>query len=286
MYRNNSYGSNPISFEELEIKNKKVNTKEYVKALNVIIAGSIGCKFALVCGLSSFTLSYLKKICKVPLKSFIIQVYGSSCSGKSTFGRLAASVYANPYKESGLFRSWHGTTASILKSLDGNHGIVRVFDESEFCNLDQWKAIYEFIEVENSNQCNTILSIGEGSILSGFSRSEAYLRLLEFLNLSITQNAAHNDKIQQFIANNYGVIASVLCHEMIECNDDKGIEEKYNEFKYDLESKVSEKGGLSNDAIISIYSVLMVSAHLLTEIGISIDIPEIEKLLLQHYKNL
>ena len=170
---------------DLKLDNKISSKSIYLNALNNLLTTD-GSMFAVVAGLSSALLSYLKLT--YSMENILIHIYGDSSSGKSTFLKLALSMWGNP-NEPPLFNEWNSTTNAIYAALSNNQGITVGFDEASCSALDYSTLIYNLSHGRDKATCNkdsslresktwstTIISTAEESLLRKPKRTMGFVR--------------------------------------------------------------------------------------------------------------
>ncbi len=192
------------------------NFELYLKDLNRLLTTG-GTMFAVVVGLSSALVSLLKHFIKI--ENIFIHLFGDSSSGKSTFLKLAVSMWGSPDSPP-LVSEWNSTVNAIYATLSGNLGIALGIDEASCTNSDFSTLIYNISHGRDKAKCNkdsslreertwntTIISTAEESLLDKTKRNSGIkARCIEFCDLDITRDSNHADSINDFILQNFGVM--------------------------------------------------------------------------------
>lgn len=206
-------------------------------------------QLAIVVGFSPLLEGYL---CDVLDSCLIIHLSGPSSKGKSTFAQLALSVFSNPNPVSanGLFRSWNGTTNSLMSILRDNKGFPVVFDELGQCQLSNLTDfVYSIANRKEKSRLNadateqgtttwatTIISTGEVTLLGKCDENEGLMtRVIELSFDKITEDAQSAEEIKELIYSNYGVVYQRLVEEIMDIGKER-IVNTFNIYKEKLKN--------------------------------------------------
>lgn len=280
---------------DLKLDNKISSKSTYLNALNNLLTTD-GSMFAVVAGLSSALLSYLKLT--YSMENILIHIYGDSSSGKSTFLKLALSMWGNP-NEPPLFNEWNSTTNAIYAALSNNQGITVGFDEASCSALDYSTLIYNLSHGRDKARCNkdsslresktwstTIISTAEESLLTKTKKNNGIrARCLEFDNLHITQTAEHAEKIDRLISHKNGIVGE----DFVSYLYSKQPRIVFNDFKLCqkyLSRKLQDKACQITDRVIKHYAVLLQTALYALRIGMYIDTRSIVNVLMKQHEYL
>ncbi|MBC1331853.1 DUF927 domain-containing protein [Listeria booriae] len=198
------------------------------------IQGSRWLEFAVVMGLSSAIVGYLK-LKEFDITNLFIHLVADSSKGKTTAAMLAMSVAGNPTtKKRGLVKTWQTTANALLLQLENNHGIPIAFDELSMApkgNLsDLLYAIADGTQKARANKNAvlksiknwylTVISTGEVSVFSRLSENTGLkVRIME-LDVAFTDNAAQAEAIKDVVAKHYGHVMPTFIQGLYE----KGLE--------------------------------------------------------------
>ena len=266
----------------------------YIDYLNKALVTS-GSMFAVVVGLSSALVSLLKH--SIQIENIFIHLFGDSSSGKSTFLKLAVSMWGNPTSPP-LVSEWNSTVNAIYATLSGNLGICCGIDEASCSNSDFSTLIYNISHGRDKAKCNkdsslrkektwqtTIISTAEESLLDKTKRNNGIkARCLEFFNLDITQNSNHADYINNFIIQNYGILGEKFV-ELLYKKSINIIINDYNICRKYFEKKIQNKTNIS-DRLIKTYAVLLQTAIYIKKLDIAIESIMIVDILIEHHNSM
>ncbi|MBC1245878.1 DUF927 domain-containing protein [Listeria booriae] len=253
------------------------------------IQGSRWLEFAVVMGLSSAIVGYLK-LKEYDITNLFIHLVADSSKGKTTAAMLAMSVEGNPTtKKRGLVKTWQTTTNALLLQLENNHGIPVAFDELSMApkgNLSDLlysiadgtqkaRATKNATLKATKNWYLTLISTGEVSIFSKVSKNTGLqVRIME-LDVAFTDNATQAEAIKNVITKHYGHVMP----DFIQGLYDRGLEHIDN--VYEEEQKlclaVLEDSALKQ-RLANRLAILTTTAKLMNEQwGLELDMENLRK---------
>lgn len=271
------------------------NFEDYLSGLNDLLITE-GSMFAVVAGLSSVLLSYLKLY--ISMENILIHIYGDSSRGKSTFLKLAASMWGEPNSPP-LVNEWNSTTNAIYSTLANNMGITVGFDEASCSNADFSTLIYNISHGRDKAKCNkdstlraerewstTVISNAEESLLDKTKKNNGIrARCLEFENLAITTDSDHAEFINSFIMQNFGIMGEIFV-EYLYSKKNKIVLNDYKICKRFFSKKLEHDKCSITDRVIKSYAVLLQTAIYSKRIGLQIDLHSIIKVLVDQHTYL
>jgi len=231
--------------------------------------------------------------------SIMVQLTGSSTTGKTTAAQLGISLFGPPIKgKRTLFQSFSGTENAIPRMLGGNYGVPFLLDElSLTSSQDLTTLLYVIAENREKMRLNdqsdfqeqmtwhtTVIMTGEHSILSQTNRNLGLqVRLFEFAIDEWTKDAGHADKLKHVVKSNFGhagiLYAKYLAKdwESIDAHVDKWTQYFYKKMPSSpVKDRIAEK-----------YAMIMAGLELL---GLALDIPfeleEVAEFILQNERRL
>jgi len=113
-------------------------------------------QLALAMGLSSIVSSLVNT--KREIGTLVVNVAGSSSTGKSTIAQLSASLYGSPVTSNfGLVRTFNATKNSILAMCEGRNGLPIILDDANANAKEHNKSdiIYQLAMGESRGRCNS-----------------------------------------------------------------------------------------------------------------------------------
>lgn len=270
------------------------NFELYLKDLNRLLTTG-GTMFAVVVGLSSALVSLLKHFIKI--ENIFIHLFGDSSSGKSTFLKLAVSMWGSPDSPP-LVSEWNSTVNAIYATLSGNLGIALGIDEASCTNSDFSTLIYNISHGRDKAKCNkdsslreertwntTIISTAEESLLDKTKRNSGIkARCIEFCDLIITSDSNHADSINDFILQNFGVMG-IRFVELLYKKSHEIVINDYNLCRKYLNGKIKNKINIS-DRLIKSYAVLLQTTLYIRRMGIAVEPIKIVDILIQQHQQL
>lgn len=222
-----------IGIESKYIGNLNIKPKggltEYLKLLRDQVCGHTPLETMIAIGLSSIVIGHSNK--SVDINCLFTHIAGESSQGKTTACQLAISTTGYPdVKQSGLMRTWNGTTNAIVSFLKDNNGLPVVIDEASMSKVKDFTELIYIIaggkekdrlnkdaELKESSNWNTsIISNGE-LMLSSKSKQNTGLRmrLKEFSEVEWTKSAEHSEAIKKGILENHGHLAPLMAEALL-----------------------------------------------------------------------
>lgn len=268
-----------------------------ITLLNSLTENAPMLRFAITVSASSALLGYLGQ--EIALTTPIIHFYGDTSVGKTTALIAGISVWGKPVLESGMLSTWNQTENALTERLCNNFAVPIALDESSICNFNLTKFIYNLSQgmnrqrlQKNMNQAptkqwlTTILSSGESSLLEHCNENGGLrVRVFEF-NDQISLSASHSNSVKSFCLFNYGYIGKKFVEQLEKATIESMIA-VYNECKKSFMSKLNENAILPiTDRIADYYSIWIVTAKYLNEMGLCIEPDEITEICLSHHATL
>ena len=190
----------------------------WLKLINEQVVGHTPLELALVLGLSAPVVSMLRRHTLVDV--LLVHIFGDSTEGKTTATRLAVSPFGFPHtKDSGLIKTFSGTTNAVIGSLRLNFGIPLGLDESSIqSGKDFTSFIYTIVNGRDKDRMDancelkstaefstTVISNGEHSLLAKSNQNTGIkMRAIEFGSIQWTQSAANADALSDGLMKEYG----------------------------------------------------------------------------------
>ncbi len=193
--------------------------EEWLKMVKEEVLGEPQLEFMLAVAASAPIIGYYNHMGQ-DKDSLMVQLVGTSTTGKTTAAQLAISMFGPPVKGlKTLFQSFSGTENAIPRMLGGNYGVPLLLDElSLTTSSDLTKLLYMIAENREKSRLNdqsefqeqatwntSVIMTGEHNILSQTNRNLGLqVRLFEFAIDSWTKDAEQADKLKHVAKNNYG----------------------------------------------------------------------------------
>lgn len=241
----NAVGLDATYAGSLRLKPKGSRT-EWERAIREMVIGKPALETMLCVGLSAPIIGYASKV--FHLGNMVVHVVGGSSTGKTTASQLSISPFANPSTqvENGLATTWNMTDSALLQSLAGNDGLPVLLDEvAMYEHADFTKTIFRvsggkakkglnpyFNPNGDGTWATTVISTGETSLCEN-SQSLGGLaaRLIEFHDVSWTEDARSAEKLKSVIMSNYGTVGPVYGETLL--NQIEGIPQRMQELHDD-----------------------------------------------------
>lgn len=267
--------------------------EEQSEAINDCIKDSIGCQLAIAISLSSALLIPLK-LSNIAIDPAAYHFYGSSSTGKTTALKLAASMWTNPL-EKGLMNSWNSTGNGLMALLNNNYGATVCFDEIGISNINLTEFIYSLSQGSDKTRCSpngilptktwctNLISSGEVSFSSKVNnQSGMSARIIEFMDLPITNSEEHSKTVQTAYTKYYGCIGKEFVKMLSELFP--LLIEDFNKWKDDIVSKLPS--GNINKRLSLQYASICLAAEYAQAIGILVDPDKVEEYLINNHKDV
>lgn len=245
------------------------------------VLGVIPLEFILGVAASALIVGYYSQMGQ-DKDSLLVQLVGTSTTGKTTAAQLAISLFGPPIKGvKKLFQSFSSTENALPRMLGNNFGVPFLIDELSLAGTkDLTNLIYllgenrekgrmtETLELGEQLSWNTsIIMTGENSITSQTNNNLGLLvRLFEYEIKQWTKGANHADKIKSTVKQHYGhagvAYADYLAQDYTRIVD--SVEYWCEQFKQamivsDVRNRIAEK-----------YAMILAGLELL---GKALDIP-------------
>ena len=273
---------------------------DYDKCFNELIADCVPLQFVICSAAASTVLAYLSITKNVPLIPFGVSLVGTSSSGKTTALQLAASLYSAPDDET-VFSGFYGTQTALLHILSRHKGVPMLYDESTIKNdLSTSSFIYMFTEGKEKLRMNPngTLKARQSWLCTALFSSENYLvdmqrmehlglaaRIITLDDMVYTRSSEHSEAIKQFAGQNYGVIGERLATLLIEANPDE-ILQGYTNIRASLSEAFESCKCKLTDRVCMNYTVIVLTAVLLTEMGLKVDVEGVSDICVKLHENL
>lgn len=269
----------------------------YRDKANEIVIGRTGLEIALLTSLSAAVIGLIATATKRPIESLLVHFYGNSSFGKTTALQLAASVWGNPAMGKGLLSSWNATDNAVLGKLDLNYGIAQCFDESSAIKRDFSTLLYAISQNTSKSRlskeshlksvkkfCTAILSSGENSLLKASNQNLGLrVRVLEFFNVKLTDDANHSNELQAFVAENHGAVGAEFVRALsgIDLNS---LLQTLSFWRDSLLSKIKLKTSVT-ERLVGKYAIILATADIARQfLGLNVDVEKIQSFFLEHHK--
>lgn len=273
-----------------------VTLSEYTEGLNRLLTNT-AIMFALCCSCASLFLAYLSIQCGVTIQSFIISFYGKSTTGKSTSQTLMASVYTNPM-DNQIYIPFFGTLNAIIRKLASKYGIPQLFDEATVSSgLNMESLLYTITLEQDKSRCTSNADLREPDRwkLIAVTSSENMLltdsrmhnrgldaRLLSF-ELKFTDDRAHSDSIHAFCGKYYGILGKTISEYLLGADSDE-IVRMYDDCRNSMRSAIDDVASFDlAERLINEYALILLSARVLVNFGIHIDITGIIAIMAENH---
>lgn len=277
---------------------KNITLSDYVEELNKLLTNT-AIMFALSCSCASLFLAYLSMMCGITLQSFILSFYGKTTTGKSTSQALMASVYTKP-DDKKIYIPFFATHTAILKSVSQKFGICQLYDEATVSSgVNMENLLYTITLEQDKSRCNSnadlkesdtwktiVITSSENRLLSETCMHNKGLdaRLLSFGDLSYTDSREHSDEIHDFCNNYFGILGKTLAENLLNAKSEE-IAIKYTKCKDSLRLAIGDDGFFDlAERLINEYAIILMSANILTEFNIKIDVEGITAILVDNHR--
>ncbi|MEK4712043.1 DUF927 domain-containing protein [Sporosarcina sp. FSL K6-5500] len=273
----------------------------YDKWLETIVAEVLGesqLEFMLAVAASAPIVGYYFQT-RQDIDSLMLQLVGSSTTGKTTAAQLAISLFGPPIKgPKTLFQSFSGTENAIPRMLGGNYGVPFLLDELSLAtSSDLTKLLYLFAESREKARLNeqsqfqersvwstTIIMTGEHAILDQTNRNLGLqVRIFEFAIDAWTKDAAHANKLKKVVKNNYGHAGIEYANYLAEdwSRIDKNVQKWITFFQQKMPaSKEMDRVGEK-------YAIIMAGLDMLgTAINVPFHLDDVAEFILQNEERL
>ena len=213
--------------------------------------------------------------------SLIINVNGSSTSGKSTITEVAGSLYGSPeLSNNGIVRSFNATKNAIIAACEGRKGLPILLDDITANSEEHNKTelVYQLASNEPRGRCHNTGTLQEQR--SGWSglvviTSESPMfdnenvtqginaRLIQLADIPWTQSSEHSERIKEGVRVNYGHFGLEFA-KVVQNIGEAEILKLHTEAKKYIVSKFKEKDELA-DRLALKFASIKITADLLKE---------------------
>ena len=201
---------------------------DFVADLQKIILGHTELELSVILGLSACTVGFLKSQGLI-LDSLVVNIFGSSTTGKTTSAKLAVSMGGSPqntYTHASLARTCSATQNALIAQLRGNNGYPVLFDElgmlDKKVNIPQ--LVFDIATGSGKQRldkaCNfrfdktwatLVIFTGEASLLEGQKVVDGInMRVLTFDNAKWTTSSKQAHEVEQFSLKYSGLPITLL----------------------------------------------------------------------------
>lgn len=197
-----------------------------------------------------------------------------SATGKTLIVMAAASIWGDPSLGE-YTQSFNATTVALERTAEVLNNAPLIMDELQLSKDFRGNTSFDVYKlaqgqgkgrgrktggVENIPQwCNTIITTGEGTILSDSDGQGAFARVLECEINEVLFDAVEGNRIANIIRNNYGFGGEVIV------NAYKGIGEKELNRRFSELVKELNKDGVIQDKQVLLASALLVASKIASE---------------------
>lgn len=281
----------------LTTKNSYDGIEAYTKALNDLIADSIPIQYVLAVSMGATVMTALKWDYNLDLHSYCVNLVGLSSTGKTITSKLAASMWGNP-NDKKMFTAMMATNNAMYKMLDGRMGVPIFLDEcsvSGNVKTDEFGyQIYEEREKHRLNADCTERVSGTWSTIPIMTGEEHFhnsrrsqngglaVRIHNADNLVYTTSREHADAISQFFSENYGVLGKIYVKQIIA--DIDNLKNQYEIARKQMRDRTAVNKNKYTERLVNSYALTYTAAELLQELGITIDIDGIAKIMTEQNK--
>lgn len=272
----------------------------YLTTLSDLISNNPPIQFVLCSAAASTVLTYLNITENIPLSPFGVSLVGTSSTGKTTALQLAASLYSSPDDET-VLSGFYGTQNALMHVLGRHHGVPLCYDETTIKNdISNSSFVYAFSEGKEKLRMNPDSTLKERrswSCTALFS-SENYLvdlgkienlglaaRIITLDEFTYTRNSEHSEQIKTFAAKNYGIIGDKLAEYLLS-EHSTHISENFTDIRNKTEKKLAPFHCKLTDRVSMNYAVIVMTAKLLNEIGVMIDMDSVMNICISLHKKL
>ncbi len=271
---------------------------EWYKMYDHYVAGSTPLELAVVLGVSSCLVGYLRN--HIDINSLFVNLVGKTSTGKTTALNLAVSVAGSSAKCKGALKiSWNATQNGIIGFLNGNMGVPIGIDElSESASTNLTNIIFQMTDGSNKLRANadgkprpvyswhtTVISTSNTSIYEYADRNEAVqTRVVEFVDVTWTSSAEQAEEINRVTSKHAGFLIQDFATALLAYTPDQLVE-RLDQIRKDLPI-VGESTG-KEVRIDHQLSVLMLAAQILQEdVHLNLNADQVRNFLLNYRDTL
>lgn len=271
---------------------------EWCSMLKNEVLGNTALEFCLLTGFSSILLSYINNY--FDIGNIVINLTGSSSTGKTTAALLAASCYYSPIMGKALVGTLNSTPDALIKLVSSANGHTVILDEGGTADKKEFeKLLYKISagidkrrlkkdgsakEIETFS--SVVLVTSEFSIIADNSPSGTRVRAFE-LNQKLTKNGESADRIKECIYKNYG-IAGAKFTSFILTNTDN-ILNTYQKICLALKSEYKANNALTLRALGKFGIIMTTAAYYnlcFKDFGIQINTDNLKTLIFELVNNI
>jgi len=252
--------------------------KEYCQFLKNEIFPFFETRLALVIGLSSIISSRLEQL--ISIGTLVLNLSGTSSTGKSTMAEFIASLYATPIlsNTNGIVKSFNATTNGLFSMCEGLNGVPIILDDSTAKNtsFNFGNMIYQLSSSETKARCQANGSLqGERLGWSGLAiitsespiveieeeRTGAMARTIFLDQIKWTRDASHSERIKKSCRENYGYVAKYFAKYISKISE-KTLLADYGKAKEHILSLCVKKDNLTERIVSKIAPIYMCAEYL------------------------
>lgn len=205
------------TFEANSCFSSKGDFESWREGMLGFIKDNTSLQLSLVIGASSVPSAYYRKIGLLE-GTLTIAFVGPSSGGKTTYAGAGSSVWSSPKIGEGVMGNLRATENHIIASLNNNHGVLTVLDETTASkNTCFDDLLYDVSAGVSKGRCDsqgnpiprgswsgTILFTSEVSIFSKTNGTSGLHARLAEINTTFAKSAQEAEDILEFITENYG----------------------------------------------------------------------------------
>ncbi len=263
--------------------------EEYFSTLSNLLRNCPALQFVICAAAASTVLAYLSITEKLPLAPFGVSLVGTSSTGKTTALQLAASFYSSPDDET-VLSGFYGTQNALMHVLGRHNGVPLCYDETTIKNdISSSGFVYAFSEGKEKLRMNPDSTLRERRswLCTALFSSENYLvdlskvenlglaaRIITLDEYVYTRNSEHSEQIKTFAAKNYGIVGDRLATYLLSKHSSH-ISKDFVDIRYKTEQKLAPFHCKLTDRVSMNYAVIVMTAKLLNEIGVIVDVDSV-----------
>lgn len=232
----------------------------------------------------------------IDIDTLVVSLVGETSKGKSISAQLCAGLFSTPYKsDNSLFSTTNMTNNYAVNMLDGNHGVLQIFDD-----ISSTKSLKEYADLvymlsqnqgrgratkgyggnkERNSWSTLVLTTTEYTLqLLEDNRKGKFVRNIEFDFPYFTKSPEEADDIKSKLDTNFGVVAELFAKAVSDI-DNSVLLDLYYSNRDVLGQATGAKDGLSDRIINNLACILTSAAIANVDLGIEINIEEIISIL-------
>lgn len=286
------YGFDKKSYEGTTPLMLSGSFEKQIECVNSCIKHSVACQLAVAISLSSALLVLLRHS-NIAIDPAAYHFFGTSSTGKTTALKLAVSMWTNPLVK-GLMTSWNSTHNGLMATLNNNFGATLCLDEIGISTQNLTEFIYSLSQgsdkvrcspsgiLPTKTWCTNIISTGEMSFSSKVGgQAGMNARIIEFMDLTLTNSNQHAEEIQYAYTRYYGYIGkefvTMLPTKFSQLSDD------FNRILLEILQKLPS--GNINERVAKQYACVCLAAEYAQAMGIFVEPEKIQELLIENHQD-